>query len=432
MAILAFSTARNRAVLITVLLVMEFMAIVWLRESSPDEGRVRVPFHSDASGRDRHIAADSRALRHEEYHLQRMQHEQRQRGGYVYTGVGTGAEAALRSGGTVLQARAGTGPEPSVGAKSSSGSGHNEDEKERGHGEPLRPLQPQPQPQVQPSKLQQLQQPQSVGQLQPVEQLQQHLQPTEQGSIPLSSTRPGPTVAAPELPAAAETIARGDTSTTHQPDQEASSFIKITVSDTTQKAKAGSSKHRSSRAHEKNQRGGFKSTKERKLAQLIPALDENGVVIEDHFISPRDTDGDGIPDIYVLLRPTANSRYMMDVGLFDEDIVPPPPPPPPPPVLPVPLVLSATSVTPAIPSTVPPLENARFSGSPDAAEAIPIVEASVLAATTAPAMPSIESAAAPEPPASAALLPVALEAARPETETSIYAAAPLVAPAEAQ
>ncbi|KAF9287304.1 hypothetical protein BGZ74_001144 [Mortierella antarctica] len=68
-----------------------------------------------------------------------------------------------------------------------------------------------------------------------------------------------------------------------------------------------------------------KSILERKLGQLIPALDENGVVIEDHFISPRDSDGDGIPDYYVLLRPSAN-RYMMDVGLFDEDAVVPPAP----------------------------------------------------------------------------------------------------------
>ncbi|KAI9237472.1 MAG: hypothetical protein BYD32DRAFT_416338 [Podila humilis] len=68
-----------------------------------------------------------------------------------------------------------------------------------------------------------------------------------------------------------------------------------------------------------------KSRTERKLGQLIPALDENGEIIEDHFISPRDSDGDGIPDYYVLLRPSPND-YMMDVGLFDEDVVVPPAP----------------------------------------------------------------------------------------------------------
>lgn len=68
-----------------------------------------------------------------------------------------------------------------------------------------------------------------------------------------------------------------------------------------------------------------KSRTERKLGQLIPAQDENGETIEDHFISPRDSDGDGIPDYYVLLRPSTN-KYMMDVGLFDEDVVVPPAP----------------------------------------------------------------------------------------------------------
>ncbi|KAF9351453.1 hypothetical protein BGX26_010553 [Mortierella sp. AD094] len=58
-------------------------------------------------------------------------------------------------------------------------------------------------------------------------------------------------------------------------------------------------------------------------------MDENGVVIEDHFISPRDSDGDGIPDFYVLLRPTADSKYMLDVGLFDDEIVAPAPAPAP-------------------------------------------------------------------------------------------------------
>ncbi|KAG0366291.1 hypothetical protein BGZ54_005571 [Gamsiella multidivaricata] len=85
---------------------------------------------------------------------------------------------------------------------------------------------------------------------------------------------------------------------------------------------AKSHKHR---VQAKNQRAGFKSTEERKLAQLIPALDENGMIIENHFISPRDTDGDGTPDSYVLLRPAADSEYMMDIGLFDDEIVAPVP-----------------------------------------------------------------------------------------------------------
>lgn len=420
MAILTFSTPRNRAVLITVLLVMEFMAIVWLRESSPDEGRMRVPFHSGASGRDRHAAADGRAVRHEESHLQRMQHEQRQRGGYVYTGAGTGAEAVIRSGGTVLQARAGTGPDPQMRVESLSGSERNQEGKEGAHEEPLRLLHVQPQ-------LHQSQQPELVRPPQQVEQQQQQqprLQPMEQGSIPSTSTRQNPPAPASALPAKAETLARGDISTTNQPGQGPTTSSKNTMSDNAPKAKAGAGKHRSSLAHEKNQRGGFKSTKERKLAQLIPALDENGVIIEDHFISPRDTDGDGIPDSYVLLRPSGNSRYMMDVGLFDEDLVPPPPPP----VPPVPPVSTAALVTAA-----PQVPVTTSESSVPLAAAVPVIEVQVPAAPQAPSVPSLESAPTPEPPGSEALLSIVIEVPIPEAiETSVEpATAPTVAPAEA-
>ncbi|KAG0199977.1 hypothetical protein BGX28_006825 [Mortierella sp. GBA30] len=116
--------------------------------------------------------------------------------------------------------------------------------------------------------------------------------------------------------------------------------------------------------YHQNPRGGFKTTKERKLAQLIPVLDEHGEVIEDHFVSPRDMDGDGVPDIYVLLRPTANSKYMMDVGLFDEEAAPPPPPAQPAPTAPATssqaiLILSATSAVSAAASSTIPTEPTR-------------------------------------------------------------------------
>ncbi|KAG0222308.1 hypothetical protein BGX31_009236 [Mortierella sp. GBA43] len=109
------------------------------------------------------------------------------------------------------------------------------------------------------------------------------------------------------------------------------------------------------RAQEKNQRGGFKSTEERKLAQLIPAVDENGHLIEDHFISPRDSDGDGIPDFYVLLRPTVNSEYMMDIGLFDDETMAPAPVPPTATVT-VTATATAISAAPVVPTlnTLPP------------------------------------------------------------------------------
>ncbi|KAG0051406.1 hypothetical protein BGZ83_003792 [Gryganskiella cystojenkinii] len=83
-----------------------------------------------------------------------------------------------------------------------------------------------------------------------------------------------------------------------------------------QQQKRQRQQQRQQRVEAKNEQGRFKSTKERKLAQLIPAVDEFGVVIEDHFISPRDSNGDGIPDFYVLLRPSTGSND--DIGLFDE------------------------------------------------------------------------------------------------------------------
>ena len=61
---------------------------------------------------------------------------------------------------------------------------------------------------------------------------------------------------------------------------------------------------------------------ERKSSQLIPVMDEEGKAIQDHFVSPRDIDGDGTPDSYVLLRPNVgNQKYMMDDGLFDETLI---------------------------------------------------------------------------------------------------------------
>lgn len=97
----------------------------------------------------------------------------------------------------------------------------------------------------------------------------------------------------------------------------------------------------------KNQRGGFKSTQERKQAQLIPVLDEHGATIEDHFISPRDSDGDGVPDYFILLRPSSdNGKDMMDLGLFDEEVVAPVPAPA--------SAVAAVALPSVVPTTVPP------------------------------------------------------------------------------
>ncbi|KAG0235224.1 hypothetical protein BGW42_005688 [Actinomortierella wolfii] len=86
------------------------------------------------------------------------------------------------------------------------------------------------------------------------------------------------------------------------------------------KGKEKSSKKTRSKNQQDSSGRKTKTREERKQDQLIPVVDENGVVIEDHFISPRDLDGDGSPDTYVLLRPTDNSKDMLDVGLFDEDV----------------------------------------------------------------------------------------------------------------
>ncbi|KAG0025716.1 hypothetical protein BGZ82_009878 [Podila clonocystis] len=127
--------------------------------------------------------------------------------------------------------------------------------------------------------------------------------------------------------------AKEDTPTTneHGNGQNSEPMTKTTPSITPKKdnkpqanKKTRSQKSKNAKEKGKNNKP-QKSRLERKLGQLIPALDENGVIIEDHFISPRDSDGDGIPDYYVLLRPSTN-RYMMDVGLFDEDVVVPPAP----------------------------------------------------------------------------------------------------------
>ncbi|KAF9160554.1 hypothetical protein DFQ26_005401 [Actinomortierella ambigua] len=122
-----------------------------------------------------------------------------------------------------------------------------------------------------------------------------------------------------------------------------------------------------------------KMREERKQGQLIPVMDENGVEIEDHFISPRDLDGDGIPDAYVLLRPTDNSKYMMDVGLFDEDtaamamMVPVPPKP------------SSTESAPSPPPT------------PEPTKKPPVV---VIVPGSQPIAPSHETLPSTDPPSS--------------------------------
>ncbi|KAF9153574.1 hypothetical protein BG015_003110 [Linnemannia schmuckeri] len=129
----------------------------------------------------------------------------------------------------------------------------------------------------------------------------------------------------------------------------------------------------------RNQQGGFKSTQERKQAQLVPVLDEHGNTIEDHFISPRDSDGDGVPDHFVLLRPFAdNAKDMMDLGLFDDDVVVPatvaaPPPSLPQPVVPVTAPPSAAPAAAPEPTVVSPAVRVEAAATTNPSASAPVI-----------------------------------------------------------
>ncbi|KAG0250238.1 hypothetical protein BG011_008560 [Mortierella polycephala] len=271
MSILSLSNPRNRATLVAVLLLMEFMAILWLRDSSPAES-ARTPTL--------HYVQDDLQYRQQEQHLRQGQ---RREDIYIYGSTDRDSTGSERIG---LRVRAGSVPavRPVPPTVSSSGTMERKDDAQDG------------------PRLQQSQQGQQHQQRQNV-RTSNSASPEEQSSTSSASI-----------------------SKPTKSGQSSNSSKKQTKTSKSTKSKGSHHQHHHRRPHPaqvKNQRGGFKSTKERKLAQLIPVLDENGAVIEDHFISPRDSDGDGIPDVYVLLRPTANSKYMMDVRLFDEDAAPP-------------------------------------------------------------------------------------------------------------
>ncbi|KAF9109080.1 Chromatin structure remodeling complex protein sfh1 [Mortierella sp. AM989] len=264
MPFLSFSNPRNRATLIVALLFVEFMAVLWLKDSKhvSESSRVRRSLYNPGSSHDRHIVQDDlyyRQQTHRNDHIENIQHLQYGgRRGDVYRGLSTKFRMPEES---KIDIRARVGSVAESGAIIS--------EEKGSHGRELK-----------------------LGQNVGNSAVSEKSEPSTLSSIPKSSK-----------------------------DNKSSKNNKKQKAAKSQKSKK--QQRRRHPAHEKNQRGGFKSTEERKLAQLIPAMDENGVVIEDHFISPRDSDGDGIPDFYVLLRPTANSKYMLDVGLFDDVIAAP-------------------------------------------------------------------------------------------------------------
>ncbi|KAF9177651.1 hypothetical protein BGZ50_008498 [Haplosporangium sp. Z 11] len=273
MSVLSLSNPRNRATLIAVLLLMEFMAVLWLRDSNPTEG-ARAPTL--------HYAQDDLQYRQQEQHLRQGQ---RREDVYIYGSTG---KDSIESEEIVLRVRA--GPVPAVSAPPTASSSGAMERKDDTQDEPR---------------------------LQQNQQRKQHQQRQHEGTS---------NSVLPEEQTSTSSASISKPTKSGQSNTESNSSKKQIKASKSTKSKGSHHQHHHRRphpAHVKNQRGGFKSTKERKLAQLIPVLDENGVVIEDHFISPRDSNGDGIPDLYVLLRPTANSKYMMDVGLFDEDTAPP-------------------------------------------------------------------------------------------------------------
>ncbi|KAF8933698.1 hypothetical protein BGZ47_010757 [Haplosporangium gracile] len=154
----------------------------------------------------------------------------------------------------------------------------------------------------------------------------------------------------------------------------------------------------------RNQRGGFKSTQERKQAQLIPVSDEHGTTIEDHFISPRDSNGDGVPDYFVLLRPFAdNAKDIMDLGLFDDDVVGPaaaPSPPLPQPVVPVTVPPSVAPATAPEPAVVSPAARVEAGATTNPSSSAPTVASAAAAVGNAPLAESTMSF--PPPPSTVA------------------------------
>ncbi|KAI8599304.1 hypothetical protein EDD21DRAFT_445476 [Dissophora ornata] len=340
MPLLSFSNPRNRATLIAALLLMEFMAILYLRESGPRDasawGAKTATLFNSASTHDRYPVQDDLQYRQQQqHHRGQVRHEE---GGYRDAAARAAAEA-IQMGDPVIVLR----------ARGTAGSNTGAGESKKQRAKPGRH-------QHQVHHHVHVQSPPETG----VESNQSSTEPIKRPSI----TQPSTTK-----------------------DDETRRSSKINNKKQKKSTSKSINKHR---AQEKNRRGGFKSTEERKLAQLIPALDENGVIIEDHFISPRDSDGDGIPDYYVLLRPTENSKYMMDVGLFDDEIVQP-----------APAVLSSVIATPIVATTTAPGRSADVVAAVPTTSLVPVpvpVPAPVIAPDAA--SPTETSSSAPTMPSS--------------------------------
>ncbi|KAG0058486.1 hypothetical protein BGZ89_001253 [Linnemannia elongata] len=339
MPFLSLSNPRSRASLIAALLLLEFMAILWLRESSPKGGTGRASLFNPRS-QPPQSHQELQQERDEVLHLQvkkyhvSMKHGEEAGRVVEHVVVRPGKDTGGRSQGDKKTRDADTN------SSKDEGSGRQQQEEE--------------------DHEQRVRHPHRAPKATPITTTTINNQSTSKRTTEMIKSKVSSlaAAAAASIPKARKVIK----SNTH-------------IKSTKPRKPVNKAKHPN---EVKNQRGGFKSTQERKQAQLIPVLDEHGVTIEDHFISPRDSDGDGVPDYFVLLRPSSdNGKDMMDLGLFDEVVVTPAPAPVPAVAAVVlPPVLSATVPLPIAPPQAP-------AAAPEPAVVLPAVKVEA-AATTNP------------------------------------------------
>ncbi|KAK3814997.1 MAG: hypothetical protein J3Q66DRAFT_401971 [Benniella sp.] len=275
MPLLSLSNPRNRVTLIAALLVMEFMAILWLRESRPNINSHQASSVLPEPSHNRYHVQDDLQYRQ----LQQHQGQARREDRYEKTDPRSSSKELDQAG---LGTKDGAGSDM-VGRDNTSSAERTP---------PLRQRQQQ--------------------------QHAYHSPPQQTAIEPEQMI-----VAAAIVPSSSGT----ESAKTLPSPPKASSKVANTIKRLGKKISIKKPK-------------AFKSRK----PATKSTVDETGHLIEDHFISPRDTGGDGVPDFFVLLRPTANSKYMMDVGLFEDEIA-----------VPVPAVLSsvvASAPATGVPSSV--------------------------------------------------------------------------------
>ncbi|KAF9422059.1 hypothetical protein BGZ94_008657 [Podila epigama] len=340
MPYLSLSNPRSRASVVAVLLLLEFVAILWLRQSPAANDHNPDMFQADPQSRETneqpyllhrvvaHVQKKTRNTNTEEDARRSRIAEQRK--------ILEERSKSTRARQEIETAKTDT---PSNTAKDTSDNngGSNKDQPEeskgrqRHHHHRLRP---------------------SASDSKPAEKIKNAAEIDSSSSNSASKTTTRTTVASTSTysrPSTSQTQSSSTGGASGKPSKD--SETKTTPSDSkkTKNEKKKSIKGKGTKDNKgkgKSEETVQKSRAERKLGQLIPAVDENGAIIEDHFISPRDSDGDGVPDYYVLLRPSTNPKFMMDVGLFDEDIVAPKPA-----VLSSIIIASHPTAVPVVPQT---------------------------------------------------------------------------------